>query len=129
MKRAYDSGDSFATFNVSHGQMARSMKQMLDDKLFIDAKIASKSSPEEVLECHRNVLSASSKFFLRKFRKHTSPEAVVMVDNVTYQNLRCVIGFNFQCSQIFFKLSSFQILFGFDLFRPSKDSKGKNFGI
>ena len=30
MKRAYDSGDSFATFNVSHSQMARSMKQMLD---------------------------------------------------------------------------------------------------
>ena len=108
MKRAYDSGDSFATFNVSHSQMARSMKQMLDDKLFIDAKIASKSSPEEILECHRNVLSASSKFFLRKFRKHTSPEAVIMVDNVTCQNLRCVIGFIFRCLQFFSSLPLFR---------------------
>ena len=107
MKRAYDSNDSFATFNVSHGQMATSMKQMLDDKLFIDAKIASKSSPQEIFQCHRFLLSASSKFFLRKFRKHTNPEAVIIVENVTCQSLRFVIGFIFQFTKIF-KISLFR---------------------
>ena len=88
MKRSHGSDDSKVTFNVSHSQLAKSMKQMLDDKLFIDAKIASKSSPDQVLECHRLHLAANSKVFLRKFRKNTNPETVITIENVDVQNLK-----------------------------------------
>ena len=88
MKRGRENSETHVVFDVNHDSMAKSMKKLLDDKLFIDAKIASRLSPEEIILGHRNILAASSRFFLRKFRNHPDPESIVFIERVSAQNLR-----------------------------------------
>ena len=88
MKRGREDSDTHVVFDINHGAMAKSMKALLDDKLFIDAKIASRSSPENIILGHRNILAASSRFFLRKFRNNPDPDSIIFIERVSAQNLR-----------------------------------------
>ena len=62
-------------------------RQFWQNKEFLDAKVASKFEPDKVLQGHRIILAATSKYLQQQFRKNPDTKKVILVGAVEHKHL------------------------------------------